>query len=59
MVSTCKSLTYLDTRPVTEKERLGVEAWSVGGSAAERQFHEEWARKEQEKMHQGIINLMK
>ena len=59
MVSKCLQLTYLDTRPVTEKERLGVEAWTIGGPEAERAIHEDWARKEQEKMHQGIVNLIK
>jgi hypothetical protein len=29
MISKCKSLTYLDDRPVFEKERLAVEAWYV------------------------------
>lgn len=29
MISKCKSLTYLDDRPVFEKERLAVEAWCV------------------------------
>jgi len=36
MVSSCKELTYLDTRPVTEKERGAVEAWARGGKEAGR-----------------------
>jgi len=27
MISRCKSLTYLDDRPVTKNERLATEAW--------------------------------
>ena len=38
VISRCKSLTYLDDRPVFEEERLTVEAWAVarGGQCYER-----------------------
>ncbi|KAI8908024.1 hypothetical protein EDD86DRAFT_208742 [Gorgonomyces haynaldii] len=36
MISKCKELTYLDDRPVFDKERLQVEAWAVGGIEGER-----------------------
>lgn len=35
MIQGIKSLTYLDDRPVFEKERLAVEAWFAGGPEAE------------------------
>ena len=37
MIFKCKRLTFLDDRPVFEKERLTVEAWAVGGIEAERE----------------------
>ncbi|KAJ3092696.1 Dynein assembly factor 1, axonemal [Quaeritorhiza haematococci] len=37
MISQIPTLTYLDDRPVFEKERLAVEAWSRGGYDAERE----------------------
>ncbi|KAJ3039945.1 hypothetical protein HDV00_011611 [Rhizophlyctis rosea] len=36
MVSRCKSLTYLDDRPVFDNERRATEAWAAGGVEAER-----------------------
>jgi dynein assembly factor 1 len=35
MIQGIKSLTYLDDRPVFDKERLAVEAWFIGGPEAE------------------------
>ena len=45
MISSIKSLTYLDDRPVSDNERLAVEAWVIGGAEAET---EERARQRQE-----------
>lgn len=44
LISKVKTLTYLDDRPVFEKERLATEAWLIGGVEAER---EERARQRQ------------
>ncbi len=59
IVSSCHDLTYLDQRPVNEKERLSVEAWKEGGIKAERIFREEWAKKEENKIKQNIMAMKK
>ncbi len=59
IISRCKELTYLDQRPVNEKDRLAVEAWQRGGRDEERKFLDEWARREQEKLHANILALVK
>ena len=44
-ICACKTLLYLDTRPVTAQERALSEAWKEGGLNREKevraQFHEE------------------
>jgi len=37
IVSRCRTLSYLDDRPVFEEERLAVDAWAIGGLPAERE----------------------
>lgn len=38
MISKCKELTYLDQRPVNNRERLAVEAWMKGGREEEKRY---------------------
>jgi hypothetical protein len=49
IVSRCQSLTYLDDRPVFEKERLLCNAWAVGGLDGERAERERIRNEEQMK----------
>lgn len=59
MIYQCKSLTYLDQRPIRDQDRLLVEAWKVGGLEAERALKEQLVAKEHERMHQSVLNLMR
>ncbi|XP_049548365.1 dynein axonemal assembly factor 1 homolog [Anopheles darlingi] len=54
LILECKSLTYLDTRPVFEKDRACAEAWKRGGYEEERKEHLRWKREEQRKMRRSI-----
>ena len=55
----CELLTYLDTRPVTPKDRACTEAWRDGGVDAERALREKMAKEQQAKTEADIRNLMK
>ncbi len=59
MILNCKELTYLDTRPISPKDRQCTEAWRDGGLEAERALRQKMAREEQMKTEQSIRNLMK
>ena len=58
LISRCRSLSYLDDRPVFEEERLTTDAWSIGDLAAER---EERVRQREEKdaAHRRNLRYMK
>ncbi|GIY06697.1 dynein assembly factor 1, axonemal [Caerostris darwini] len=49
-----KDLCYLDDRPVTDKEKACVDAWSKGGIAAERKERLRWKEMEQEKIRRSV-----
>ena len=42
LVSSLKSLTYLDEQPIDELERTGAEAWVLGGRTAEVAARQAW-----------------
>ena len=48
MILRLKSLTYLDTRPVRNEDRLCAEAWMEGGVEAERRLREKWTEEKTE-----------
>ena len=58
VISRCKSLTYLDDRPVFAEERLCVEAWLVGGLEAEREERRR-QRDEKDAAHRRNLEYMK
>lgn len=59
MILSCEQLTYLDTRPVTPKDRACTEAWRDGGIDGERTLREKMAKEERDKNEENIRNLMK
>lgn len=59
MILTCEQLTYLDQRPVRDKDRIFAQAWSRGGLEAERAVKDEMVKQEQNRMQAGILKLIK
>ena len=53
----CKSLTYLDDRPVFPQERACAEAWAQGGYEAELKEKELWVNKERRKIQESVEYL--
>lgn len=58
MILECKSLTYLDSRPVFPRDRACAEAWKRGGFAAEKHEHEQWNREERQKVRKSVNALL-
>lgn len=58
MILECKSLTYLDSRPVFPRDRACAEAWKQGGFAAEKREHEQWNREERRKVRRSVNALL-
>ncbi|XP_035228237.1 uncharacterized protein LOC118200384 isoform X2 [Stegodyphus dumicola] len=49
-----RDLCYLDDRPVSDKERACVNAWSKGGVEGERKERIRWKEMEQEKIRRSV-----
>ena len=58
MILSCETLTYLDTRPITPKDRKCTEAWRDGGIEAERALSEKMIREKHEKQEADIRKLV-
>lgn len=58
MILECKSLTYLDSRPVFPRDRACAEAWKRGGFSAEKREHENWNREERHKIRRSVNALL-
>ncbi|KAK7486660.1 hypothetical protein BaRGS_00022061, partial [Batillaria attramentaria] len=54
-----KNLSYLDDRPVFDKERACAEAWAVGGLDAEKQERKKWQDRENRKILDSVDALLK
>jgi hypothetical protein len=59
MILSCEQLTYMDTRPVTAKDRLCTEAWRDGGTEGERALRQKMVNEDQAKTEAGIRHLIK
>ena len=59
MILLCPSLTCLDGQPIRDKDRKRAEAWKEGGPEMERELVQRWAKEEQDRMHQGVLALIK
>ncbi|KAI8901387.1 hypothetical protein BC833DRAFT_577978 [Globomyces pollinis-pini] len=58
IVSKCQQLTYLDDRPVFEKERLYTNAWAIGGPEGERLERERIHQEEQDRQQRNFEAMM-
>lgn len=58
MVARLKNLTYLDDRPVSDRERACTAAWLRGGRDAEREERERWIREERERQDRAVNGLL-
>ena len=59
MILKLKMLTYLDTRPVREKDRLCAEAWLDGGVQAERKLREKWTEEDLARTKENVMSLIR
>ena len=54
MIAANENLAYIDDRPVTEVERVGVTAWITGGIDAENKVKDEYFLEKKQKMRNNI-----
>ena len=59
MIVRLKGLTYLDTRPVNEQDRLCAQAWMEGGLEAERRLREKMADEKLAIQRESVRRLMR
>ena len=59
MILKLRELTYLDTRPVRDRDRQCAEAWLEGGLQAERKLREKWSEEEQARTRESVMALVR
>eukprot|EP00730_Choanoeca_flexa_P000954 TRINITY_DN10410_c0_g1_i4.p1 TRINITY_DN10410_c0_g1~~TRINITY_DN10410_c0_g1_i4.p1 ORF type:complete len:490 (+),score=130.87 TRINITY_DN10410_c0_g1_i4:119-1588(+) len=57
MIVRCQQLTYLDDRPVQDRERACAEAWHRGGREEERAERERWIQAERDRQYRSVKYL--
>ncbi|PIK45088.1 putative dynein assembly factor 1, axonemal [Apostichopus japonicus] len=57
MILKCKHLTFLDDRPVFDRERACTEAWAKGGREAEKAERERWISRDRAKIQASVDAL--
>ncbi|XP_037047299.1 dynein assembly factor 1, axonemal homolog isoform X2 [Bradysia coprophila] len=58
LILNCKSLTYLDSRPVFDVDRACAEAWKRGGYEEERMERMRWNEEERRKLTSSIRSTL-
>lgn len=58
LILRCKELTYLDDRPVFDRERACTEAWARGGRDAEREERQRWIQEERDRQTRAVNSLL-
>eukprot|EP00048_Salpingoeca_helianthica_P022719 m.19927 g.19927 ORF g.19927 m.19927 type:complete len:418 (+) comp7702_c0_seq1:143-1396(+) len=58
LIVRCPELTYLDDRPVSDRERACAVAWQQGGRDAERAERQRWITEERERQMRAVNNLL-
>jgi len=59
VVSSLKALRWLDERPVWEFERVGAEAWAIGGREAEKEAQKQHVLKERDDKERSFKNFQR
>eukprot|EP00051_Salpingoeca_urceolata_P032696 m.16939 g.16939 ORF g.16939 m.16939 type:complete len:502 (+) comp5356_c0_seq2:172-1677(+) len=58
LILRCPQLSYLDDRPVRDKERACTEAWARGGREAEREERDRWNKADRDRQSRAVDYLM-
>lgn len=59
MVLDLEHLTYLDTRPVNDRDRLCAAAWRQGGPEAEKALRAKWDQEKLDETRESVKHLLR